>query len=577
MALQDGLLSFNIKETVFLSPDKAGIGELKELELVPDVEVLENDTYISITGCLHLIGKYQPIRETAEAKGSGTETLIEAMTFPPFQRQGADQMLFEWDERISHRIPLNITIPLERIRDASDIFAIVDSFDYQLESPHQMVIEAELRLGGIQFAEIRETQESSQAFRATEQPQEGELPHFAGDWTFTHVAGEEEGQSASTSAQAELEQREDLEQEQHGLEEALDQQHAHEEQAWEEQQAREEQQAWDEQQEWDEQQFADEQEQQTDWQGGFEEVRESGFAQQVESNQELEGWPASGREAESEDLFNTPALPARAHVEQRFGELTEDWEQETVSARSSLFVREAISAESPTSRPEEPLTAEEAERVVAIHDAEPRAVGFNAGQNAVESSAGSNAQQEAEPYPHQAEAVNDEARESIPASAREAVDDAVDDAVAEAGEVQADKSEAVETFGEQGEVKVSISGKSSGAGEGRLNITSIFTQASKTKQEAEEQLEQSSSSSSARKGAQETFSPSTLEAVQNLTSFVRNREERTSRLKLCIIQRNETLEQISQRYSLPVSKLMEANHLTSADQLVAGQILYIPQ
>lgn len=111
---------------------------------------------------------------------------------------------------------------------------------------------------------------------------------------------------------------------------------------------------------------------------------------------------------------------------------------------------------------------------------------------------------------------------------------------------------------------------------GSLNITSIFSQASRARQEAEASEEQSSSSSS-RKGSSETVSASTLEAVQNLTSFVRNREERSSQMKLCIIQREETLEQISQRYSLPVSKLLEVNRLSPNDQLVAGQILYIPQ
>jgi len=129
---------------------------------------------------------------------------------------------------------------------------------------------------------------------------------------------------------------------------------------------------------------------------------------------------------------------------------------------------------------------------------------------------------------------------------------------------------------EEAEVRVAISGKPSREKEGDLNITSIFSNASKAKQEAEAQDAESSSSSSSKKAAVPAANSSSLEAMQNLTSFARSREERSSQMKLCIIQREDTLELISQRYSLPVSKLVEANRLTS-DQLVAGQILYIPQ
>nr|WP_239565326.1 LysM peptidoglycan-binding domain-containing protein [Brevibacillus fulvus] len=47
-------------------------------------------------------------------------------------------------------------------------------------------------------------------------------------------------------------------------------------------------------------------------------------------------------------------------------------------------------------------------------------------------------------------------------------------------------------------------------------------------------------------------------------------------MRLCIVQRNETLETIASRYALPVSKILEVNRLAS-DRLEEGQILYIPQ
>ena len=63
-----------------------------------------------------------------------------------------------------------------------------------------------------------------------------------------------------------------------------------------------------------------------------------------------------------------------------------------------------------------------------------------------------------------------------------------------------------------------------------------------------------------------------------LTQLMSGEEEedtRFTRLKMCIIQRNETLEDIAERYDVPVEKIVLVNRLDS-EQVYAGQILYIP-
>lgn len=514
MALQDGLLSFTIKETIFLSSDKAGIGELQELELVPDVEVLENESYISITGCLQLSGKYEPIRETAETNSGGTETLIEAMKFTPFQRDKAESPVYGWEERIGHRIPLNITIPVERIADVSDIYAIVDSFDYKLESPHQMLIEAELKLGGIQFADLAEAELPQAAIESAQQPKAAESQALTDNWEFAHVAGDEADAFDDPAPLEEIEQK----------------------------------------------------------------------LSKLEQERELQGRQVAGEFPDSEDLFNIPALPAHVHYEQRYGELTDRSVPETVPAEYAHDNRGADNADHQEQVEEEPPIPEADEPVVSIHDSEPRVVGFTAADNeqedvqpttvqgetvAANAQAGGQAQPE-ESWEASVSRQQEEGQETSSSQVEELVAEDVEASADLHGQQEGGASE------EQAEVRVAISGKPLREEGGSLNITSIFSQANKTRQEAEAREEQSASSSS-RRGAAEPVSASTLEAMHNLTSFVRNREERTSQLKLCIIQREETLEQISQRYSLPVSKLLEVNRLSSSDQLVAGQILYIPQ
>jgi stage VI sporulation protein D len=207
MALQDGLLSFAIKETIFLSPDKAGIGELQELELVPDVEVLENQSYVSITGCLQLYGKYEPIRDTAETNSGGTETLVEAMTFSPFRPENTDGPFYGWEEQIGHRIPLNITIPLDRIAEIGDIYAVVDSFDYKLESPHQLLIEAELKIAGIVIGEQPQTAQHQPDSPASPEYGQTEPGRQVEAWDFAYAVNDQPQAMADPASLDEIEQK----------------------------------------------------------------------------------------------------------------------------------------------------------------------------------------------------------------------------------------------------------------------------------------------------------------------------------------------------------------------------------
>ncbi|QRG69387.1 LysM peptidoglycan-binding domain-containing protein [Brevibacillus choshinensis] len=539
MALQDGLLSFAIKETIFLSSDRAGIGELQELELVPDVEVLENDSYISITGCLQLFGKYEPIRDAAETEGGGAETLVQAMTFSPFRPEGTEGPYYGWEEQIGHRVPLNITIPLERIAEIGDIYAIVDSFDYKLESPHQLLIEAELKIVGIVLSD-QPTQSSANP-NPYEQP---EAAHEEEAWEFAHVA------SNQTEGVPELTSLEDIEQKLAQLEQQLELQGepvAYESGAVEP----------------------------VSYESG---TYESGVEQPVSyesetygsesyesESYESESYESGGYAAEeSTSLYDAPAMEVAArdyYPDQHFGEVTEpdeaqlasypeeryadaplSWEAdqpaiESAAYASPVYGTQVTNADQTEQWVDVPVQREEQEEAtLAIHDHH---------------------------EPDFTPVVTDETQEAeaeLEASGQEDVTDVA---------AEFDASDEVE-------LKIAISGKPSREEAGNVNITSIFSQASRAKQEAMALEAESSASSSSRRGSSANSSPNTLEAMQNLTSFIRNKEERSSQLKMCIIQRDETLELISQRYSLPVSKIVEVNRLAS-EQLVAGQILYIPQ
>ncbi|UOE93335.1 stage VI sporulation protein D [Alkalihalobacillus sp. LMS39] len=60
-----------------------------------------------------------------------------------------------------------------------------------------------------------------------------------------------------------------------------------------------------------------------------------------------------------------------------------------------------------------------------------------------------------------------------------------------------------------------------------------------------------------------------------LTKMLTNGEEEFSKLRMCIIQENESLDMIAERYEVQASHLVRINKLES-EQIEQGQILYIP-
>lgn len=69
-----------------------------------------------------------------------------------------------------------------------------------------------------------------------------------------------------------------------------------------------------------------------------------------------------------------------------------------------------------------------------------------------------------------------------------------------------------------------------------------------------------------------------LEDVNYLTSFFRNKEEeepKQASMRLCIVQSNDTLETIAEKYKITTMQLLKRNALEN-ETLREGQLLYIP-
>lgn len=128
MTGQHSGLRFDIYERVHLSEDDAGIRELDEMELVPHIQVYPDDDQAVLKGNLYLTGKY-----------SG-------------EQEGEIRTL-------EHLIPVEITLPMNRIHNLDEVAVDIENFDVDLLSSRSLNVTGILTLHGIEM--ISQAEESS--------------------------------------------------------------------------------------------------------------------------------------------------------------------------------------------------------------------------------------------------------------------------------------------------------------------------------------------------------------------------------------------------------------------------------
>lgn len=123
MAEQQSGLRFDIYERVHLSEDTAAVKELDEVELVPHIQVYTEEEQALLRGHLYLTGLYEA------TEGDVRRTL-------------------------EHLIPVEITLPLNRIQDVSQVSVNIDNFDVDILSPRSLNVTGVLTLHGIEMLSL---------------------------------------------------------------------------------------------------------------------------------------------------------------------------------------------------------------------------------------------------------------------------------------------------------------------------------------------------------------------------------------------------------------------------------------
>jgi stage VI sporulation protein D len=114
-------LRFDIYERVHLPEDGAGMKELTSIELTPEIFVDRQGEQAVLKGHLILSGSYSSIDET------------------------------RGEEQLSHHIPVEITLPLNRIQDVDNISVEIENFDVDVLSARSLNVTGVLSLNGIEM------------------------------------------------------------------------------------------------------------------------------------------------------------------------------------------------------------------------------------------------------------------------------------------------------------------------------------------------------------------------------------------------------------------------------------------
>ncbi|MGJ7912317.1 stage VI sporulation protein D [Neobacillus sp. LXY-1] len=153
-------LRFSVEESLWFRKGQE-VEELVSISLDPDITIQENEQYVTIRGSLELTGEYKNCQET-------DETESEVVASQKFVERVAERE--EGVCEFSHRFPVDITIPNNRIQSVYDIDVLVDSFDYSIPERSCLKLSAELTISGLYEAEKQEVPE-----------QEYEVLHRAGN------------------------------------------------------------------------------------------------------------------------------------------------------------------------------------------------------------------------------------------------------------------------------------------------------------------------------------------------------------------------------------------------------------
>lgn len=476
-------IRFQLNENIWLD-HHSHAAEIVSLELEPDIEVIEQGNYLTISGSLVLTGRFEAsLEEGEEALDLESSSLAEQLKFQPLRIEQKEIYEDSYRGKIERRFPLDVTVPINKIDDIEDVYVQVEQFDYSVFDGHRLNLQADVCILGIRTEpKIVENVEREAQASLFQNPlpsfdvaaSKDEIPDTKQNVNFNEQVREQEAESELETEEAQFQVSASREG----------------------------------------QSFASE------------EVRAEATVEKEESNE------ATRIENVVDDEENRAELAEENRVEDR--------DEVRVEDRDETRVEDRVEAKAENVADNEENRVKD--RVEAVGAARAEAQVKKRAAAEVEE----NIENEAENVAN-AEVELLEERESkqpiIQFGTRRSQ-------VREQSSAEQEDDKVVPLFNNE--------------------IRTIFNSLSSV-----ERVEEVENSAEEEEEKERTESK-TASFLTQLMSGENNVEEQYTRLKMCIIQKDESLELIAERYEVPVREIMRVNHLDN-EQVGEGQILYIPK
>lgn len=566
---QNHRLQFSVEESICFQKGQE-VSELLSISLDPDIRVQEVNDYVSIIGSLELTGEYNI------DQNKHTEEIYTDKRFVEQVRKREDG-----SAELTHCFPVDITIPKNKVSHLQDVFVFIDAFDYQLTDSRILTIQADLAIEGL----LDDTQdkepeiplyEAPAAFReeelseppahsVVEEPgassaEEAVLQHeppAEPPELFISKAGlreELETEKAESeppeSVASEPEAREDVKEEEESEELAAEKEVRAESET-------EESEPEPDPSEIEIQEIVKAKKETAEPAAAIADVRE-----EADSSAETEPREHAGAE-------ESPALEAELHSETV---IAEEKAETTVSPNHEYALRqEAQNEEAAQSDQADPaLCQEEAEPDEALESVSEAALSIEDSRETASAVYMENDNADLHFHFNQKTSSEEASQEELPEPAYRTFlpEQEEEDSFYSAPKLLEEEEQEEESF----EIEVRKTPSPEEPKEETPFQSFQLPESSETERKETDAVPRVAP-------AAETKEPQTKESDNSLylTKLFTKEADEFSRMKICIVQQEDTIERLCERYEITSQQLIRMNSLALDDELKAGQILYIPQ
>ncbi|MBU8677551.1 spore coat morphogenetic protein SpoVID [Bacillus subtilis] len=567
---QNHRLQFSVEESICFQKGQE-VSELLSISLDPDIRVQEVNDYVSIIGSLELTGEYNI------DQNKHTEEIYTDKRFVEQVRKREDG-----SAELTHCFPVDITIPKNKVSHLQDVFVFIDAFDYQLTDSRILTIQADLAIEGL----LDDTQDKEPEIPLYEAPaafREEELSEPP-----AHSVVEEPGASSAEEAVIQHEppaEPPELFISKAGLREELETEKAESEppeSVASEPEAREDVKEEEEQEELavpEKEVRAESETEESEPEPDPSEIEIQEIVKAKKETAEPAAAIADVREeadspAETElrehaGAEESPALEAELHSETV---IAEEKAETTVSPNHEYALRqEAQKEEAAQSDQADPaLCQEEAEPDEALESVSGAALSIEDSRETASAVYMENDNADLHFHFNQKTSSEEASQEELPEPAYRTFlpEQEEEDSFYSAPKLLEEEEQEEESF----EIEVRKTPSAEEPKEETPFQSFQLPETSETERKETDAVPRVAP-------AAETKEPQTKESNNSLylTKLFTKEADEFSRMKICIVQQEDTIERLCERYEITSQQLIRMNSLALDDELKAGQILYIPQ